>query len=52
MVYSKTAKGWGVRHILIYAGNPYNVTDRPGWFTEVLFNRSVSSARPTRSRSR
>ena len=39
MVYSKTAKGWGVRHILIYAGNPYNVTDRPGWFTEELFNQ-------------
>ena len=37
MVYSKTAKGWGVRHILIYAGNPYNVTDRPDWFTEGLF---------------
>jgi 3D (Asp-Asp-Asp) domain-containing protein len=39
MVYSKTANGWGVRHILIYAGNPYNVTDRPGWFTEELFNQ-------------
>jgi parvulin-like peptidyl-prolyl isomerase len=38
MVYSKTAQGWGVRHILIYAGNPYNVTDRPGWFQEALFS--------------
>ncbi len=38
MVYAKTANGWGVRHILIYAGNPYNVTDRPAWFTEELFN--------------
>ncbi|MHB8537645.1 MAG: peptidylprolyl isomerase [Candidatus Dormibacteria bacterium] len=38
MVYSKTATGWGVRHILIYAGNPYTVTDRPGWFTEALFS--------------
>jgi SurA N-terminal domain/PPIC-type PPIASE domain len=38
MVYSKTAKGWGVRHILIYAGNPYNVTDRPGWFSAALFS--------------
>jgi hypothetical protein len=38
MVYSKTAKGWGVRHILIYAGNPYNVMDRPDWFTEALFS--------------
>jgi hypothetical protein len=37
MVYSKTPKGWGVRHILIYAGNPYNVTERPDWFTEALF---------------
>ena len=37
MVYSKSAKGWGVRHILIYAGTPYNVTDRPNWFTEALF---------------
>jgi hypothetical protein len=39
MVYSKTAKGWGVRHILIYAGNPYNVTDRPQWFVEALFTQ-------------
>jgi hypothetical protein len=38
MVYSKRAQGWGVRHILIYAGNPYNVTDRPGWFQEALFS--------------
>lgn len=37
MLYSKTAKGWGVRHILVYAGTPYNVRDRPGWFTESLF---------------
>jgi SurA N-terminal domain/PPIC-type PPIASE domain len=39
MLYSKTAGGWGVRHILIYAGNPYNVTDRPNWFTEALFSQ-------------
>jgi SurA N-terminal domain/PPIC-type PPIASE domain len=38
MLYSKTTKGWGVRHILIYAGNPYNVMDRPDWFTEALFS--------------
>ena len=38
MLYSKTAKGWGVRHILVYAGNPYSVMDRPDWFTEALFN--------------
>ena len=38
MVYSKTSQGWGVRHILIYAGRPYNVTDRPGWFQEALFS--------------
>jgi hypothetical protein len=37
MVYSSSTKGWGVRHILVYAGNPYNVTDRPDWFTEALF---------------
>jgi peptidyl-prolyl cis-trans isomerase C len=37
MLYSKTAAGWGVRHILVYAGNPYNVMDRPSWFTEDLF---------------
>ena len=35
MLYSKSAKGWGVRHILIYAGNPYSVMDRPDWFAEV-----------------
>ena len=39
MVYSKTAAGWGVRHILIYAGNPYNVIDRPQWFVEALFTQ-------------
>jgi len=39
MVYSKTAQGWGVRHILIYAGNPYNVMDRPNWFVEALFTQ-------------
>ncbi len=38
MLYSKTTKGWGVRHILIYAGNPYNVMDRPEWFAEALFS--------------
>ncbi len=37
LLYSRTAKGWGVRHILVYAGTPYNVRDRPGWFTESLF---------------
>jgi len=37
MVYSRTAQGWGVRHILIYAGTPYNVIDRPEWFKEALF---------------
>ena len=37
MVYSRTAQGWGVRHILIYAGTPYNVMDRPEWFKEALF---------------
>jgi PPIC-type PPIASE domain/SurA N-terminal domain len=37
MVTSKTAAGWGVRHILVYAGNPYNVMDRPTWFSEALF---------------
>lgn len=37
MVYSKSAAGWGVRHILVYAGNPYNVMDRPTWFTDALF---------------
>jgi parvulin-like peptidyl-prolyl isomerase len=39
LVYSKSAAGWGVRHILIYAGNPYNVVDRPTWFTESLFSQ-------------
>ena len=39
MVYSKTATGYGVRHILIYAGNPYNVMDRPDWFVEALFTQ-------------
>jgi parvulin-like peptidyl-prolyl isomerase len=39
MLYSKSAKGWGVRHLLIYAGTPYNVTDRPSWFTESLFTK-------------
>ena len=39
MVYSKTTKGWGVRHILISAGNPYNVTDRPIWFSDSLFSK-------------
>jgi hypothetical protein len=37
MLYSKSAKGFGVRHILVYAGNPYTVTDRPNWFAEALF---------------
>jgi parvulin-like peptidyl-prolyl isomerase len=36
-LYSKTAAGFGVRHILIYAGNPYSVMDRPNWFVESLF---------------
>lgn len=39
MVSSKTAAGWGVRHILIYAGNPYNVMDRTSWFVEALFTQ-------------
>jgi hypothetical protein len=37
MLYSKSAKGYGVRHVLVYAGNPYAVTDRPNWFAESLF---------------
>ncbi|MGA7987836.1 MAG: SurA N-terminal domain-containing protein [Candidatus Dormiibacterota bacterium] len=37
-LYSKSAKGYGVRHILVYAGNPYNVMDRPNWFAESLFS--------------
>ena len=28
-----------VRHILIYAGNPYTVMDRPAWFVEALFTQ-------------
>jgi hypothetical protein len=38
MLYSKSAKGFGVRHILVYAGNPYKVADRPNWFAESVFN--------------
>jgi PPIC-type PPIASE domain/SurA N-terminal domain len=37
MLYSKSAKGFGVRHILVYAGTPYTVTDRPSWFAVSLF---------------
>jgi hypothetical protein len=37
-LYSKSAKGYGVRHILVYAGNPYNVMDRPEWFALSLFS--------------
>ncbi len=37
MLYSRSAKGFGVRHILVYAGNPYQVTNRPNWFAESLF---------------
>jgi peptidyl-prolyl cis-trans isomerase C len=37
MLYSKSAKGFGVRHVLVYAGNPYAVTDRPDWFAVSLF---------------
>jgi hypothetical protein len=37
MLYSKSAKGFGVRHILVYAGNPYAVKDRPDWFAVSLF---------------
>lgn len=37
MLYSKSAKGFGVRHILVYAGNPYKVADRPNWFAESVF---------------
>ncbi len=37
-LYSKSAQGYGVRHILVYAGNPYNVMDRPNWFAESLFS--------------
>jgi hypothetical protein len=37
-VYSHTAAGWGVRHILVAAPTPYTVRDRPAWFTEALFS--------------
>lgn len=37
MLYSESAMGFGVRHILVYAGNPYAVSDRPNWFAESLF---------------
>jgi SurA N-terminal domain/PPIC-type PPIASE domain len=37
MLYSKSATGFGVRHILVYAGSPYAVHDRPSWFAEALF---------------
>jgi peptidyl-prolyl cis-trans isomerase C len=36
-LYSKSAAGYGVRHILVYAGNPYDVMDRPEWFVGSLF---------------
>jgi hypothetical protein len=36
-LYSRSASGFGVRHILVYAGNPYDVMDRPNWFAESLF---------------
>jgi hypothetical protein len=36
-LYSKSAAGFGVRHILVYAGNPYDVMDRPEWFVGSLF---------------
>jgi hypothetical protein len=39
MLYSESAKGFGVRHILVYAGNPYDVMDRPNWFAESLFSQ-------------
>ena len=39
MVSSKTAAGYGVRHILIYAGNPYDIMDRPDWFVAALFTQ-------------
>jgi hypothetical protein len=39
MLYSDSSKGFGVRHILVYAGNPYNVMDRPNWFAESLFSQ-------------
>jgi hypothetical protein len=37
MLYAMSAAGWSVRHILISAPTPYSVTDRPGWFQEVIF---------------
>ena len=42
MLYSKSSNAFGVRHILVYAGNPYNVMDRPAWFAESLFNQIAS----------
>ncbi len=39
MLYSESSKGFGVRHILVYAGNPYDVMDRPDWFAESLFSQ-------------
>ena len=39
MLYSESSKGFGVRHILVYAGNPYNVMDRPSWFALSLFSQ-------------
>ena len=39
MKYSESSKGFGVRHILVYAANPYNVMDRPNWFAESLFSQ-------------
>jgi SurA N-terminal domain/PPIC-type PPIASE domain len=39
MLYSESSKGFGVRHILVYAGNPYDVMDRPNWFAESLFSQ-------------
>ena len=39
MLYSDSSKGFGVRHLLVYAGNPYNVMDRPDWFAESLFGQ-------------
>jgi hypothetical protein len=39
MLSSKSSKGFGVRHILVYAGNPYDVMDRPNWFAESLFSQ-------------
>jgi hypothetical protein len=39
MKYSESSQGFGVRHILVYAANPYNVMDRPNWFAESLFSQ-------------